>query len=481
MSNLLKKYIYLYGLLLVFLTIASCHYKAKTSTATETKSNSTDVWDSVSGILEQIQAPVFPAKDFVVTNYGAKNDGKTDCSQAFKKAIEDCNRNGGGRVIIPEGTYLCGPIYLKSNVNLHAVKGAKVLFSTNPDDYPLVYTRWEGVELMNYSPLIYAFEEKNIAITGEGVFDGQANENTWWPWKGGARSKKGEPNQNDENKRPALFKMAANNVPVKDRKFGNGFYLRPQFLQPYKCENILIEGVTFTNSPMWNLNPVLCNNVTIQNLKIIGSGPNTDGCDLESCKNVLIKNCFFNTGDDCIAIKSGRNEDGRRINIPSENIIIQGCTMVNGHGGVVIGSEISGGVKNVFAEDCKMNSPLLDRVLRIKSSPERGGITENVYLRNIEVGQVKKEVVIVTMNYKNEKGSYMPVMRNIEVRNLKVANGGEMGVFLDGDSASPVENFRMINVEINGVKTPYKFVNAKNVDFENVTINGKKMDSVSVN
>jgi polygalacturonase len=190
---------------------------------------------------------------------------------------------------------------------------------------------------------------------------------------------------------------------------------------------------------------------------------------------VLIEDCLFNTGDDCIAIKSGRNADGRKFNTPSENIIIKGCTMIDGHGGVAIGSEISGGVRNVFIEDCKMSSPNLDVALRIKSSAERGGTTENIYMRNVEVGQVAHQFVIVTMNYKNETGNFVPAMRNIAVKNVTVHNGGETGVFLDGYKDSPVENFRMSNVTIDSVKTPYKFVNAVNTHFDNVTINGKKV------
>ena len=201
---------------------------------------------------------------------------------------------------------------------------------------------------MNYSPLIYAYEEENIAVTGKGILDGQGSNENWWNWKGNKNSgwTEGTPNQKDD--RDKLFKLAENNVPPEERVFGDGHYLRPNFVQPYKCKNVLIEGVTFKNSPMWFIHPVLCENVSIKDVTVEGLGPNNDGCDPESSKNVLIKNCYFNTGDDCIAIKSGRNNDGRRINVPSENIIIQNCHMKEGHGGVVIGSEISGGVKNVF-------------------------------------------------------------------------------------------------------------------------------------
>ena len=444
----------------------------------------TDAWENLDGILQQITPPSFPDKDFPVTDYGAAGDGTADSSDAIRKAIEACSGAGGGRVVVPAGKYLSGPIYLESNVNLHLQKGATILFSTNPADYlPVVFTRWEGVEVMNYSPLVYAFEEKNIAVTGEGTLDGQANASNWWPWKGQEQYgwQPGTPNQTDDDKRAALFAMAENNVPVRERVFGEGFYLRPQFVQPYRCENVLIEGVTIINSPMWILNPVLCRNVTIQKVKVESQGPNSDGCDPESCKNVLIKDCFFNTGDDCIAIKSGRNADGRRINVPSENIVIQGCTMANGHGGVVIGSEISGGVRNVFAEDCTMNSPLLDRALRIKTSSMRGGVVENVYLRNIQVGQVAEQVIRVNMFYEDE-GPYIPTVRNIEVKDMTVENGGETGVLLEGYEESPVQNLRLINVKIKNVKVPYKFSNVKEIEFENVIINGKQVvlpDSIS--
>ncbi|GAB3821903.1 glycoside hydrolase family 28 protein [Pontibacter rugosus] len=483
----MKIYTYAQSLCILafMLVMVACATKSNTSgSTTATAGAAADPWQQADAILAQIVPPTFPDKDFNITKYGGVGDGKTDNSAAIKKAIETCSSAGGGRVVVPAGNYLSGPIYLQSNVNLHLEKGATILFSTNPKDYlPLVYTRWEGVELMNYSPLIYAFEEKNIAVTGEGTLDGQANETNWWPWKGNRRHgwKPGTPNQNDADKRAALFQMAEDNVPVSERKFGEGFYLRPQFVQPYRCENVLIEGVTIINSPMWILNPVLCNNVTIQGVRVESQGPNSDGCDPESCKNVLIKDCFFNTGDDCIAIKSGRNADGRRINVPSENIVIQGCTMANGHGGVVIGSEISGGVRNVFAENCTMNSPLLDRALRIKTSSMRGGVVENIYLRNIEVGQVAEQVIRVNMFYE-DSGPYIPTVRNVEVRNMTVQNGGDVGVLLEGYKESPVQNLRLINVKINNVKEPYKFSNVKNIEFENVTINGKQVtlpDSIS--
>ena len=434
------------------------------------------------GILAQIKAPVFPKRDFVITRYGGVGDGRVNCSSAIEKAITACHKTGGGRVVVPPGNFLTGPIYLQSNVELHLDAGARLSFSTEPNDYlPLVPSRWEGVDLMNYSPLVYAYKEHNIAVTGEGILDGRADATHWWPWKGKPEYGwvAGTPSQTDPGSRTALFAMSERNVPQKDRRFGEGFYLRPQFIQPYKCENVLIEGVSIINSPMWILHPVLCQNVTIRKVRVESDGPNTDGCDPESCKNVLIKDCYFNTGDDCIAIKSGRNADGRRLNIPSENIVIQNCTMANGHGGIVIGSEISGGVKNVFAENCRMNSPLLDRVLRIKTSSARGGTTDGVFVRNISVGQVKQETILISMFYE-DAGQYLPVICNIEVAHVQVEKGGKTGVVIEGYRQSSVANVRISDLQIKEVDHPYQLSNVTGLRWNQVVINGQAVTQEQV-
>lgn len=204
-------------------------------------------------ILSGIETPTFPNKEYLVKDFGAKGDGKTDCTDAFKKAIAKCSCDGGGKVIVPEGKYLTGAIHLKSNVNLYISKGAELLFKTDPSSYlPVVYSRWEGVELMNYSPLIYAYGQKNIAITGKGILNGQAGNTNWWTWKGREKYgwEKGMPSQKDKGNRPRLFELAEESVPVEKRIFGEGHYLRPPFVQPYRCEKVLIEGVTIINSPM---------------------------------------------------------------------------------------------------------------------------------------------------------------------------------------------------------------------------------------
>lgn len=432
-------------------------------------------WKNVDEILNEIVEPKFPDKEYNITSYGAIGDGIIDCSSAFKEAILECSKNGGGKVIVPEGIFLTGTIHLKSNVNLVVTEDAVVKFSDDKNKYlPVVFTRWEGVECMNYAPLIYAYGEENIAVTGEGVLDGQGSYENWWSWKGNKDLgwSVGKPNQKKD--RDELFKLAENNIPPKERIFGEGHYLRPNFLQPYKCKNVLIEGVTFKNSPMWFIHPVLCENVTVRNITVEGLGPNNDGCNPESSKNVLIENCFFNTGDDCIAIKSGRNNDGRRVNVPSENIIIRNCSMKEGHGGVVIGSEISGGAKNIFAENCTMSSPNLDRAIRIKTNAVRGGEIENIFIRNIKVGEVKEAVIKINFYYEEgENGNFLPVVRNLNISNLK-SEKSKYAIWIKAFENSPVENITLTDCVFNNVEEESIVENVKVLITHSVLINGKE-------
>ena len=438
-----------------------------------------DPWARVPEILKRIKAPVFPKRDFDVTKYGAKGDGKSDNTEAVRKAVAACNKAGGGRVVVPAGTFLTGPIHLKSNVNLHVSEGATLKFLQDPKAYlPLVFTRWEGMELMSYSPFIYAFEQQNIAVTGKGTLDGNSDDEHWWPWKGQAVHgyKKGDPNQTKA--RNALADMVERGVPVSERVFGEGSYLRPQFVQPYRCQNVLIEGVNIVNSPMWEINPVLCTNVTVRGVNIKSHGPNNDGCDPESCKDVLIEDCTFDTGDDCIAVKSGRNADGRRINVPSENIVIRGCRMKDGHGGVTIGSEISGGVRYLFAEDCTMDSPNLDHALRFKNNAVRGGLLENIFFRNITVGQVAHAVLTVDFNYEEgAKGKFTPVVRNLSVQNLK-SGKSRLALDVQGFENAPVYDLRLKDCTFENVERPSVVHNVKGLLLDNVRVNGSVVDKL---
>jgi polygalacturonase len=419
--------------------------------------------------LERIVPPSFPDKDFNITDFGAKGDSTTDCTAAFEKAIGKCNASGGGRVVVPPGIFLTGALHLRSHVCLYVSRGAVIRFSTDPKKYlPIVYARWEGTECMNYSPLIYAFEQEDIAVTGEGILDGQSSNEHWWSWKGKKEAgwRHGMPNQ--LLSRAKLIDMAEKNIPVEERTFGDGAYLRPNFFEPYRCKNVLLQGVTLRNSPMWFINPVLCRNVSVIGVTTDGLGPNNDGCDPESCTDVFIENCVFNNGDDCIAIKSGRNADGRRINMPCENIVIRGCTMKNGHGGVVIGSEVSGGVKNVFAENNVMDSPELDRVLRIKTNAMRGGIIENVFLRNTEAGQVADAIVKVDFFYEEgDSGSFVPTVRNIDVRNVR-SKKSSFGIWIRAFGRSPAENIHIEDCVFENVAEANVIENVKNLTLINV-------------
>jgi polygalacturonase len=445
------------------------------STCSAQQSGTVD-WKTKDEILSRIQKPIFSSREFSIVEFGAVAGGTVECTDAIAKAINACNASGGGTVLIPAGVFLTGPIHLKSNVNLHLAKDAVVKFSTDPADYlPLVLTRWEGVEVMNYSPLIYAYEQENIAVTGEGVLDGQGSNEHWWSWKGKEEYgwNKGMPHQ--KKGRDKLFSMAEKNVPVNERMFGDGWYLRPSFVQPYRSKNILISGVTFKDSPMWFLNPVLCKNVTIENVTVIGHGPNNDGCDPESSTDVLIRGCKFNTGDDCIAIKSGRNADGRRINVPTENVVIQNCEMKDGHGGVVLGSELSGGIRNVFVEDCVMDSPNLDRALRFKTNSVRGGVIENFFARRITVGQVAEAVLLVDFNYEEgDSGPFTPVMRNIRISDV-TAKKGDYAIFAKGYARSPITDVVLENCTFESMKYPNVVEHVNGLKFRNVSINGVKL------
>lgn len=430
-------------------------------------------------ILARIKPPKFKKKDFSILKFGARAGGQIDCREAINKAIDACSKAGGGRVVVPAGEFLTGAIRLKSNVNLHVSKGATLKFATDSRAYlPIVHTRWEGMELMHLSPLIYAYEEINIAITGEGTLDGQGKA-YFWKWHGNPRYG-GNPDQiNQRAARSRLYEFMDRNTPVSERIFGEGHWLRPQFIQPYKCKNVLIEGVKIIDSPMWEVHPVLCENVTVRNLNIETHGPNNDGCDPESCKDVLIDNCYFDTGDDCIAIKSGRNNDGRRLNTPSENIIIRNCTMKDGHGGITVGSEISGGVRNLFAHDCKLDSADLWTALRVKNNASRGGRLENFYFKNITVGTVSRAVVEIDFNYEEgAKGEHTPVMRNYVVEGLTCATGNR-AVDLQGLDNAPIYDVTMKNCSFGTLKNPSIVKNVKGLSLDSVTVAGAPVDKLA--
>lgn len=424
-----------------------------------------DPWDEARAILRRIKPPSIPRRDIPITRFGAV--AGADCTTAIAQAIAAASRAGGGRVVVPAGEWRTGAIRLKSRVELHVVKGATLKFSRDPSAYlPAVLTRHEGIELINYAPFIYALDEHDIALTGQGTLDGQADADHWWNW-----SRRGAAGQISDRQR--LGEMGEAGTPVAQRVFGAGHTIRPNFVQPYRCRNVLIEGLTIVASPMWEIHPVECVNVIVRGLQIHSHGPNNDGCDPESCRDVLIEDCVFDTGDDCIAVKSGRNAEGRRLNIPNENIIIRKCRMMDGHGGVTLGSEITAGVRNVFVEQCTMDSPKLDIALRFKNNAMRGGTLENIHVRRIAVGQVAHAVIAIDYNYgEGANGSFTPVFRNLVVEKLW-SGKSERVLDLQGYAEAPIEGVTLRDCVFENAAKPDVISHVHGLKFERVVVNGK--------
>ena len=437
-------------------------------------------------IEQSIRLPQFPDKAFVITKYGAKPGNTAAKNQkAIQKAIDTCSKKGGGRVVVPAGQhFLTAAIQLKSHVNLVVEEGAVLEFAFEPELYPIVPTRWEGLDCWNLSPLIYAYQQKDVAVTGRGTIDGGGSRETWWPWVSAPKFgfKEGMTVHQWNGSRARLLKAAEDGIDMDERRFGTQDGLRPQMINFNQCEGILIEDVTLLRSPFWVIHPLLSTDITVRGVKINNDGPNGDGCDPESCDRVLIENCYFNTGDDCIAIKSARNNDGREggqgryAGRPSKNIIIRNCEMKNGHGGVVIGSEISGGCQNVYAENCRMDSPSLDRVLRIKTNSCRGGVIENINMRNITVGQCKEAVLKINTDYEPREvccRGFNPTVRNVWMENV-TCQKSRYGVLVVGmPDACQVYDVDVKNCQFNGVAEGNKLTGQwRDIRFDNLQING---------
>ncbi|MFL6415090.1 MAG: glycoside hydrolase family 28 protein, partial [Bryobacteraceae bacterium] len=422
-------------------------------------------------ILSRMKPPTFPNQDFDIRKFGAVSGGEKPATEAIRAAIGECSRASGGRVVVPPGVFLTGAIHLETNVNLHLAKDATLKFSRALNDYPVVFTRFASTECMNFSPFIYAWEKQNIAVTGPGTLDGQADADHWWSMRErqAATAAEGGPEEDDQKR---LVDMGNRNVPVRERVFGRGHNLRPNFVQPYRCQNVLLEDFTVINSPMWELNPVLCKNVTVRNVRIDSHGPNNDGCDPECCEDVWISSCSFSTGDDCIAIKSGRNVDGRRVNVPCSNVVIQNCLMKDGHGGVSIGSEVSGGIRNVFIEQCRMSSPHLQRGLRIKTNSYRGGVIDNIHFSHVMIGEVAQAAVEVDFFYEEGKGGpFKPDVKNIFISDVS-SKKSKYGIFLRGFENAPITGVNISHCRFDNAANGNLFQDVASVNVQNVLVNG---------
>lgn len=433
-------------------------------------------WKAMKEVEKRIETTEFPNRDFnIVTDYKAQTGN--DISEELRRAISDCHRAGGGKVVVPAGVYYTRAIHLLSNVNLHIEKGATLKFSTTATDYaPQVPTRWEGIDCMGMSPLIYAYRQDNIAVTGEGVLDGQASWENWWKLR--ARTSAEDKAVGKFMGKEKLHDFEKKITSIADRIFTEHDELRPQFMQFYQCDRILVEGVTLNNAPFWLLHPLMSKNIIVRNVTFDSHGPNNDGCDPESCENVLIENCIFNTGDDCIAIKSGRNNDGRAWNLPSRNIIVRNCQMKDGHAGVAIGSEISGSCYNVWMEDCQIGSPEMDRPFRIKSNAIRGGVVSGFYIRNINISECKQAVLKLELKYeKVTEGPYYPMFENILLENI-TCQKSRYGIWIDGlEEHICVKNVTLKNCKLDGItdEKTNSIVGAEEVFFQNTLFNGKEL------
>ena len=440
-------------------------------------------WDEAmyKQIEQSIRMPQFADREYNITQFGASPQASAAKNQkAINRAILQCSKKGGGRVVVPKGEWLTGAIRMQSHVNLVVEEGATLKFAFEPELYPLVKTSWEGIGCWNYSPCIYAYQATDVALTGKGTIDGNGNRQTWWPMCGAPRYGfvKGETKEAQSlGSRAQLLKYAEDGVPWDERKFGMGKGLRPQLVNFVESDGILIKDLRLINSPFWVIHPLLSKNITVDGVFVKNDGPNGDGCDPEACDGVLIQNCTFDTGDDCIAIKSGRNNDGRLWNKPSQNIIIRNCKMADGHGGVVIGSEISGGCRNVFAENCYMDSPHLDRVLRIKTNNCRGGLIENINMRNVTVGQCNEAVLRINLDYESREECYRgfePTVRKVYMENV-TSKESKYGVQIIGlNNIENVYDITVKNCKFDGVSKAPVSISGKTRDikFDNLFING---------
>lgn len=453
--------------------------------------------------MKKVTRPSFPDRRVSIKDFGAKGDGTTLCTDAFKKAIESLAKQGGGQLNVPQGVWYTGPIELKSNINLHLEKGAIILFSSNYDDYKIINASFEGLDTRRCQSPISGFNLENVAITGDGVIDG--NGHYWRPLK---REKVTASQWKEATSRGGAYVRETLWIPTEGAKKGYMMadmnvirenmtdaqwdsikvFLRPVMLNIVNSKNVWLNGVIFQNSPAWNLHPLMCENVLIENVEVRNPSfaQNGDGLDLESCKNALIVNSRFDVGDDGICIKSGKDADGRKRNRPCENVIVDGCTVFKGHGGFVVGSEMSGGVKNIKVSNCQFLGT--DVGLRFKSKRGRGGLVENIWINNVSMFDIPTEAVIFNLYYggmsaaeaqaagknKAEDVKPMPVdettpeFRNIYIEDV-VCRNANRAMFFNGLPEKPITNIQLKNIDITA-KKPAEFKYCKDIKQENVNV-----------
>ncbi len=412
--------------------------------------------------MPQLARPDFPPRAFDIRGFGAVDDGETLNTRAIARAIAACAASGGGHVVVPRGVWLTGPIHLKSNVDLHLVQGAELRFSQRFEDYlPVVLIQRGGVRCYNYSPLVYARDCENVAVTGPGLLNGRGQ--LWWPWH------RNQPGM------AWLLGAAAREAPVEKRVFGkpqDG--VRPPFVQFYQCKNVLMEGFTIKDSPSWTIHPVYCENVIIRRVTLRTVGvPNGDGIDPDSCRNVLIEHCDFDNGDDCVVLKAGRNQDAWEVGIPCENVVVRHCTMKRGHGAFTVGSEMSAGVRNVFVHHLHVDGT--DRAVYLKSKPGRGGVVENIWVRDIDIERTRAHAILLSLQYAGAKDTNnvrLPAFRNVHIKNVRCRKTAR-AIGIDGLEQSPIENVTLENLDITS-DTGAVCRQARNVVFRSVRLRPAK-------
>jgi polygalacturonase len=419
-------------------------------------------WDRVPGILARIVPPKFPDKDFDVTEYGARGDNKTDCHPAFVAAIDACNKAGGGRVVVPAANQqyvVNGPIQLLSNVNLYVEGGARIKFGSDPSYYlPTVQVRYQGIRCYNYSPLIYAYRQTNIAVTGSGVLDGEAYYWASWEVLAGPDF-------------ALLQQMVADGTPVEKRVFGAGHHLRLTMFEPYECQNILLQGVTLRASPFWTIHPTFCTNVTIRDVTVLAGTSNDDGCDPDSCMDVLIEGCTFNTVDDNVSLKAGYGADA--VGLAScENIVIQNCTGVaTDWGGFTLGSNTANTIQNVFIQNCVANR--CQNAFFLKTNRAQTGAIQNIFIRSCKAVDCKQFIYMVTNYNEITSGPKAPLINNIYIQNLSCDKAAGVAFILEGDDQNPIEYVNLNDIAVGSAGSVQRVSNALFVDSSNVTVGGK--------
>lgn len=393
----------------------------------------------------KVTEPLFPDRDFRITDFGAKEEA--DNTAAIARTIAVCHKSGGGRVVIPAGEWQTGPIHLKSNVNLHLAENAVVRFTDNPSDYlPAVMTSWEGMECYNYSPLVYAFGCRNVAITGKGMLCPDMG--TWKRWFARPQA------HMDALKK--LYTMASTDVPVGQRQMAEGENnLRPHLIQLNRCTDVLLDGFKIRESPFWTIHIYMCDGGIARNLDVKAHGHNNDGIDIEMTRNFLVENCTFDQGDDAVVIKAGRNRDAWRLNAPTENIVVRHCHVREGHVLLGIGSEISGGVRNVYMHHCTVPQSVR-RLFFIKTNHRRGAFVENIHMENINVAQADRILEIdtdVLYQWKDLVPTYEERITRIEgvyLKDVKCESAGAV-YELKGDARLPVKKVMLDNVHVQRV------------------------------